>query len=63
MFSKVLVPAANVHAVPTEGVDPDQAAAAYDRTLRAPYGCQAGPNKPLFDVCLLGLGEDGPRRH
>jgi 6-phosphogluconolactonase len=60
MFSHAPVPPGNVHPVPTEGLDADAAAAAYDRTLRHLYGADAlEADKPLFDVCLLGLGEDG----
>jgi 6-phosphogluconolactonase len=54
------IPAANIHPVPTEGLDPEAAAAAYARELRAFYGAdQLDPARPLFDVNLLGLGPDG----
>jgi 6-phosphogluconolactonase len=60
MFSHAPVPPGNIHPVPTEGLDADAAADAYDRTLRHLYGADAlEADKPLFDVCLLGLGEDG----
>ena len=60
MFSRAPTPPENVHTVPTLGVTPDQAAAEYERMLRALHGGR-GPTTlhPLFDVCLLGLGEDG----
>jgi 6-phosphogluconolactonase len=60
LLSRVAVPAENIHAVPTEGLSPDDAAAAYEATLKRFYGADAlDPNRPLFDVTLLGLGEDG----
>ena len=60
LLSKVAVPPGNVHPVPTEGIEPDSAALAYERELQAFYrGPALDPNKCLFDVQLLGLGEDG----
>jgi 6-phosphogluconolactonase len=60
LFSQVAVPERNVHAVPTVGLSPEQAAAAYERTLREFYGATTlSPARPLFDVTLLGIGEDG----
>ena len=37
------------------GADPDAAAQAYEHTLQA----VARPGQPLFDICLLGVGEEG----
>jgi 6-phosphogluconolactonase len=60
LLSRVPIPAGNIHAVPTEGVSPDEAAAAYARSLESFYGSkQLDPSRPLFDVVLLGLGTDG----
>jgi 6-phosphogluconolactonase len=60
LLSKVPVPAGNIHPVPTEGLDPDEAARAYERELQGFYCAPAlDPAKFLFDVQLLGLGEDG----
>ena len=60
MLSRAPVPAENVHAMPTEGLSPAESAAAYERALQAFYGASAlDPRRPLFDVTLLGLGEDG----
>jgi 6-phosphogluconolactonase len=59
-LSRVPVPDSNIHAVPTEGLSPDQAATAYETTLRRFYGTdELAPDRPLFDVTLLGIGEDG----
>ncbi len=59
-LSRVPVPGHNIHAVPTEGVSPEEAAAAYETTLKRFYGADAlASGRPLFDVTLLGIGEDG----
>jgi 6-phosphogluconolactonase len=59
-LSRVAVPADNIHAVPTEGLSPDQAAIAYETTLKRFYGADTlAPGRPLFDVTLLGIGDDG----
>jgi len=60
LLSHVPIEAANVHPIPTEGTTPDNAARAYERTLKSFYGAdELDPARPLFDVTLLGLGEDG----
>jgi 6-phosphogluconolactonase len=60
LLSKVAVPPGNVHPVPTEGIELDDATRAYERELQNFYGAPAlDPNKFLFDVQFLGLGEDG----
>jgi 6-phosphogluconolactonase len=59
-LSRVPVPTENIHAVPTEGLSPDQAASAYETALKQFYGAETlAPGRPLFDVTLLGIGEDG----
>jgi 6-phosphogluconolactonase len=59
-LSRVPVPSDNIHAVLTEGVSPEEAATAYETTLRRFYGAdKLAPARPLFDVTLLGIGEDG----
>jgi len=59
-LSRVPVPNDNIHAVPTEGVSPEEAAAAYETTLKRFYGADTlARGRPLFDVTLLGIGEDG----
>jgi 6-phosphogluconolactonase len=59
-LSRVPVPDGNIHAVPTEGLSPDQAAATYETTLKRFYGAdKLAPSRPLFDVTLLGIGDDG----
>ena len=60
LFGRAPVPIANIHPIPTEGIGPDAAALAYERELKAFYGAERlDAARPLFDVALLGLGEDG----
>ena len=60
MLAHVPVPLAHVHRVPTVGASPDEAALAYERSLKDLYGAEAlVPGRFLLDLCLLGLGEDG----
>jgi 6-phosphogluconolactonase len=60
LLSRVPIPDDNIHAIPTEGVSPDEAAAAYETTLKRFYGADIlSPERPLFGVTLLGIGEDG----
>lgn len=55
----VAIPPSHLHFIPTDR-GPEGAAAEYDRTLRAFYGAERlDPERPLFDLVLLGLGEDG----
>jgi 6-phosphogluconolactonase len=59
-LSRVPIPADNVHAIPTEGLSPEKAAAAYEATLKRFYGAEKlASGRPLFDVTLLGIGKDG----
>ena len=59
MFSRVPVPAANIHPI-AFAQSPAGAAQDYERTLQAWYGNDGlEPRRPLFDVVLLGLGDDG----
>jgi 6-phosphogluconolactonase len=53
-------PAANIHPIPTETGDPEQAAHRYERGLKSFYGAEVlDPHRPLFDVVLMGVGPDG----
>jgi 6-phosphogluconolactonase len=59
MLDVASVPPANVHPIPTVGT-PAAAAERYAAELRDFYGASTlDPARPLFDVVLLGLGEDG----
>src|ERR1700678_418326 len=60
LLSRVPVPDDNIHAIPTEGLSPEHAAATYEATLKRFYGADVfAPDRPLFDVTLLGIGENG----
>jgi 6-phosphogluconolactonase len=60
LLSHVPIEPSKVHPMPTEGLTPGSAALAYERRLKSFYGAERlDPERPLFDVTLLGLGEDG----
>ncbi|WP_262272529.1 6-phosphogluconolactonase [Microvirga yunnanensis] len=60
LLSRMPIPAANVHPVPTKGLTPEEAAVEYECTLQSFYGATVlTPKRPLFDVVLLGLGAEG----
>ena len=55
LLDHVPVPPGNVHPIPTNFKDPDEAARAYEATLRAAF-----PGAwPEFDLVLLGMGPEG----
>lgn len=59
MAAHVPIPANNVHPFPTDST-PEDCAGRYQQTLQAYYGAvRLDPARPLFDITLLGLGEDG----
>ncbi|HET7912402.1 MAG TPA: 6-phosphogluconolactonase [Pseudolabrys sp.] len=60
LFSRAPVSPDHIHPIPTEGLTPEQAAAAYQSVLQTFYG-STRPEviRPVFDVTLLGVGEDG----
>jgi 6-phosphogluconolactonase len=55
MLDHMPVPAANIHAVPTEGTTPEQAASAHASALER----LRRPDGILFDLNFLGMGDDG----
>lgn len=60
MLSRAPIPVDHIHAMPTEGLTPDAAAAAYECELKTFYGAgRLDAARALFDVTLLGLGPDG----
>ena len=59
-FLDLRAPAANVHPIPTDTADPEQAARRYEHELQSFYGAhQLDSTWPLFDVVLMGVGPDG----
>jgi 6-phosphogluconolactonase len=60
LFSRVPVPPENVHRIPTENSNAEDAANAYEEELHRFFGPDLSDEAiPAFDVILLGLGEDG----
>jgi 6-phosphogluconolactonase len=60
IFLDQCAPASNIHAVATLAPNPDDSAERYARELRSFYGANAfSPDRPLFDVVLMGIGPDG----
>ncbi len=59
-FLDACAPAANIHPIPTDCVNPDEAARRYELILQSFYGAdRLDPARPLFDVVLMGVGPDG----
>jgi 6-phosphogluconolactonase len=53
-------PAANIHSIPTDRADPEEAARGYERELKSFYGAdELDLARPLFDLVILGVGPDG----
>lgn len=60
MLERAPIPAANIHPMPTEHMSVAHAADAYEQELKDFYGRDTfDPERPLFDVELLGLGTNG----
>jgi 6-phosphogluconolactonase len=60
LLAQIPILAQNVHSVPTEGLNAEAAATAYEQELKSFYGAdRLDPARPIFDVTLLGLGPDG----
>ena len=63
LLQKIPIPRSNIHPMPVDIDPPQKAAEAYDRDLRAFFGCEGAAfsteEKDTFDVMVLGLGEDG----
>jgi 6-phosphogluconolactonase len=55
LLDPVGVPPANIHPIETVGHTPEAAATRYEQTLRS----FLAPDRPLFDLVLLGLGTNG----
>jgi 6-phosphogluconolactonase len=60
LLARVPTAARNIHPIATGGVSPAQAASAYEASLQRFYGAASiDPDRPLFELTLLGIGEDG----
>jgi 6-phosphogluconolactonase len=60
MLDGAPVPADSICPIPTDTENVDEAARRYERELRRYYGAERLlPERPLFDMVLMGLGADG----
>lgn len=60
MLQRAPVPGGNIHPMPYDAAGtPQTAAKSYERVLQTFAAQSARKGRPLFDVVLLGLGEDG----
>jgi 6-phosphogluconolactonase len=60
IFLDACASAANIHPIPTDTADPEEAAHHYERELKSFYGASdLDCSRPLFDVVLMGVGPDG----
>jgi 6-phosphogluconolactonase len=60
IFLDSYAPASNIHPIPTNTANPQEAARRYENELRSFYGAnQLDSTRPLFDVVLMGVGPDG----
>jgi len=57
-FNQIPIPPENIHPMPTLAGDPAVDADTYDAHLRQFFAVPA-PAFPVFDIILLGLGDDG----
>jgi 6-phosphogluconolactonase len=59
-FLDQCAPTANIHPIPVDSANPEEAARRYESELKSFYGAgDLDPARPLFDVVLLGVGPDG----
>ena len=60
LFRQASIPGINIHPMQTVDCTLDEAARSYEAELASFYGANVlAPDRPLFDLVLLGLGEDG----
>jgi 6-phosphogluconolactonase len=60
IFLDQCAPASGIHSVPTLAANPDDSAERYARELKSFYGAdEFSPDRPLFDLVLMGAGPDG----
>jgi 6-phosphogluconolactonase len=55
LIDPLALPPENVHPMPTSFADPDEAARAYEQSMRGHFGAEG----PRFDLVLLGIGPEG----
>jgi 6-phosphogluconolactonase len=60
IFLDRCAPAANIHPIPTDAANAEEAARRYESELKSFYGANKLESaRPLFDVVLMGVGPDG----
>lgn len=60
LIDQVPIPSAHVHMIPTATSSPKESAALYEAELKRFYGADTlDPARPLFDLVLNGMGDDG----
>ncbi len=59
LLDRVPIPSENIYPVDTNAADAEAAASAYEGTLRRFAAAADREGAPLFDIVLLGVGEDG----
>ena len=60
IFLDGCAPTANIHPIPTDRDNPDASAERYADELKSFYGAEElSPDRPLFDLVLMGVGPDG----
>jgi 6-phosphogluconolactonase len=60
LLDQAPVPRQNIHPIPTQASDPEDAARRYEAELKQFYGADRfDAGRPLFDLVLMGLGPDG----
>jgi 6-phosphogluconolactonase len=59
-FLDLCAPADNIHPIPTNAANPEEAAQRYESEMKSFYGAdRLDPARALFDVVLMGVGPDG----
>jgi 6-phosphogluconolactonase len=60
LVTRVPIPCENIHAIPTTEKTPSTAAPAYEEEITRFHGMsELAPDRRLFDVTFLGIGEEG----
>jgi 6-phosphogluconolactonase len=60
LLDQAPAPRQNIHPIPTQANDPEDAADRYEAELKQFYGAdRLDAGRPLFDLVLMGLGPDG----
>ena len=61
LFSKIAIPAGNIHRIPAENSNAAEASSYYERDLRRFFGERdlVTGGAPVFDLIFLGAGPDG----